>query len=91
MVYDKGLSFVSYGRTRGPEAKSALPELTSMLDDHAPEVHLLAAFAIGKIGPPATPVAADFKFVTGAYPNQLNNIALSFNDRASSAYDAWSW
>jgi hypothetical protein len=24
-------------------------------------------------------------------PNQLNNIALSFNDRASSAYDAWSW
>jgi|tagenome__1003787_1003787.scaffolds.fasta_scaffold20971810_3 hypothetical protein len=24
-------------------------------------------------------------------PNQLNNISLSFNDRASSAYDAWSW
>ncbi len=39
----------------GPEAKSALPELISMLDDHAPEVHLLAAFAIGKIGPDGAP------------------------------------
>jgi hypothetical protein len=24
-------------------------------------------------------------------PNQLNNIPSWFNDRASSAYDAWSW
>ena len=32
--------------------------------------------AIKKTAPPATPVAADFKFTTGAYPNQLNNIAV---------------
>jgi uncharacterized protein (TIGR03437 family) len=32
--------------------------------------------ALQRIAPPATPTAADFKFVTGAYPNQLNNIAI---------------
>ncbi|MEO8128950.1 MAG: YncE family protein, partial [Bryobacteraceae bacterium] len=32
--------------------------------------------ALAKVAPPATPVAADFKFVTGAYPNQLNNIGI---------------
>ena len=31
--------------------------------------------AIARIAPPAAPVAADFKFTTGAYPNQLNNLA----------------
>jgi len=35
----------------GPEAKTALPELISMLDNPAPEVRMLAAFAIAKIGP----------------------------------------
>ena len=35
-----------------------------------------AGDALQRIAPPATPVAADFKFVTGAYPNQLNNIAI---------------
>src|SRR5215831_16403535 len=35
----------------GPEAKTVLPELISMLDDPAPEVRLFAAFAIGRIGP----------------------------------------
>jgi YVTN family beta-propeller protein len=35
-----------------------------------------AGDALQRIAPPATPVDADFKFVTGAYPNQLNNIAL---------------
>jgi uncharacterized protein (TIGR03437 family) len=32
--------------------------------------------ALQRIAPPATPVAADFRFTTGAYPNQLNNIAI---------------
>lgn len=35
-----------------------------------------AGDALRRIAPPAVPVAADFKFVTGAYPNQLNNIAI---------------
>lgn len=35
-----------------------------------------AGDALQRIAPPATPAAADFKFVTGAYPNQLNNIAI---------------
>ena len=32
--------------------------------------------ALRRIAPPAAPAAADFRFVTGAYPNQLNNIAI---------------
>jgi uncharacterized protein (TIGR03437 family) len=32
--------------------------------------------ALQKIAPPAAPVPDDFKFVTGAYPNQLNNIGI---------------
>jgi HEAT repeat protein len=39
----------------GPAANGALPELISMLGDRAPEVRVLAAFAIGKIGPQAAP------------------------------------
>lgn len=39
----------------GPEAKAALPELISMLGDRAPEVRIVAAFAIGKIGPDGAP------------------------------------
>jgi uncharacterized protein (TIGR03437 family) len=35
-----------------------------------------AGDALQRIAPPATPVADDFKFVTGAYPNQLNNIGI---------------
>jgi uncharacterized protein (TIGR03437 family) len=35
-----------------------------------------AGDALKRIAPPAAPVAADFKFTTGAYPNQLNNIAI---------------
>jgi len=35
-----------------------------------------AGDALQRVAPPAAPVEADFKFVTGAYPNQLNNIAL---------------
>ena len=37
---------------------------------------LAAGDALQRIAPPANPVAADFRFVTGAYPNQLNNIGL---------------
>ncbi len=35
-----------------------------------------AGDAIGRVAPPAAPVDADFRFQTGAYPNQLNNIAI---------------
>lgn len=35
----------------GPEAKTAFPELISMLDDPAPEVRTIASFAIAQIGP----------------------------------------
>ena len=35
-----------------------------------------AGDALKRIAAPAAPVAADFKFPTGAYPNQLNNIAI---------------
>ena len=35
-----------------------------------------AGDALARIAPPATPAAEDFKFVTGAYPNQLNSIAI---------------
>jgi len=35
----------------GAEAKFALPELISMLDDPAPEVRAMASFAIAKLGP----------------------------------------
>src|SRR6185436_5039790 len=35
-----------------------------------------AGDALKRIAPPAAPVAADFKFVTGVYPNQLNSIAI---------------
>src|SRR5262249_11496451 len=35
-----------------------------------------AGDALARIAPPAAPTADDFKFVTGAYPNQLNNIAI---------------
>jgi uncharacterized protein (TIGR03437 family) len=35
-----------------------------------------AGDAIKRIAPPATPTPDDFKFTIGAYPNQLNNIAI---------------
>jgi uncharacterized protein (TIGR03437 family) len=35
-----------------------------------------AGDALQRIAPPANPATADFKFTTGAYPNQLNNIAI---------------
>jgi YVTN family beta-propeller protein len=35
-----------------------------------------AGDAIGRIAAPATPATEDFKFTTGAYPNQLNNIGI---------------
>jgi YVTN family beta-propeller protein len=38
-----------------------------------------AGDAIARIAAPATPTADDFKFTTGAYPNQLNNIAIHGN------------
>lgn len=38
-----------------------------------------AGDALQRIAPPATPAPEDFKFTTGAYPNQLNNIAIRGN------------
>ena len=38
-----------------------------------------AGDAIARIAAPATAVAADFKFTTGAYANQLNNLAVKGN------------
>jgi uncharacterized protein (TIGR03437 family) len=35
--------------------------------------------ALQHIAPPASPTTADFKFTTGAYPNQLNNIVTHGN------------
>jgi uncharacterized protein (TIGR03437 family) len=35
-----------------------------------------AGDALARTAPPAAPVAADFRFTTGAYPNQLNNIGI---------------
>jgi HEAT repeat protein len=50
--FDETQMKVAYGfLVLGPVAKTALPELISMLNDPAPEVRALASFAIGKIGP----------------------------------------
>jgi len=38
-----------------------------------------AGDAVARVAPPAAPVAADFRFTTSAYPNQLNNIAVKGN------------
>ncbi len=38
-----------------------------------------AGDALNHIAPPATPVTTDFTFTTGAYPNQLNNLATHGN------------
>jgi uncharacterized protein (TIGR03437 family) len=35
-----------------------------------------AGDALARIAPPATPAPEDFRFTTGAYPNQLNGIAI---------------
>src|SRR5207302_1219439 len=35
-----------------------------------------AGDALARIAAPATPAPEDFKFVTGAYPNQLDSIAI---------------
>src|SRR4030095_10765448 len=32
--------------------------------------------ALARVAPPATPAPEDFRFTTGAYPNQLNSIAI---------------
>jgi len=52
----------------GPEAKTALPELISMLEDPAPEVRMIASFAIGKIGPDCTPAIPALQRLTTNSP-----------------------
>jgi HEAT repeat protein len=70
----------------GPVAKPALPELISMLNDPAPEVRLLAAFAIGKIGPDgASAIPALQRLITKWYsPNPQGSF--SADERALAAY-----
>jgi HEAT repeat protein len=52
----------------GPETKTALPELISMLDDPAPEVRTIASFAIGKIGPDGAPAIPALQRLTTNSP-----------------------
>jgi HEAT repeat protein len=52
----------------GPEAKSALPELISMLDGPAPEVRAMASFAIAKLGPDGAPAIPALQRVTTNSP-----------------------
>jgi HEAT repeat protein len=70
----------------GPEAKTALPELISMLDDPAPEKRVVAAFAIGRIGPDgASAIPAFQRLITNslsANPNQK----FTADERALPAY-----
>jgi HEAT repeat protein len=70
----------------GPAAKPALSKLISMLDDSAPEVRALAAFAIGKIGPEsARAIPALQKLITRPLaPNPQGTSA--FQDRYVAAY-----
>jgi hypothetical protein len=70
----------------GPAAKPALSKLVSMLDDPAPEVRALAAFAIGKIGPEsARAIPALQRLITKPLaPNPQGTFAIQ--DRYLAAY-----
>jgi HEAT repeat protein len=71
----------------GPAAKTALPDLISMLDDPAPEVHVLAAFAIGKIGPDGAPaLPALQRLITNSVSANLQGKSSTDEDRALAAY-----
>ena len=67
---DSKLGFVFYFDTRNNQGGRGF-QLRPLADTG----FKAAGDAINKIAPPAAPVAADFKFTTGAYANQLNNLA----------------
>ncbi|MEO7651315.1 MAG: YncE family protein, partial [Bryobacteraceae bacterium] len=54
-------------------------ERTIVLSPMADSGFKAAGDAFARVAPPATPVEADFKFVTGAYPNQLNSVGIRGN------------
>ena len=67
---DSKLGFVFYFDTRNNQGGRGF-QLRPLADTG----FKAAGDSIARIAPPAAPVAADFKFTTGAYPNQLNNLA----------------
>ncbi len=68
---DSKLGFVFFFETRNNQGGRAI-QLRPIADSG----FKAAGDAIGKIAPPATVTAADFRFTTGAYANQLNNLAV---------------
>jgi HEAT repeat protein len=70
----------------GPTAKSALPELISMLDDSAPEVRLLAAFAIGKIGCDGAPAIPALQKLITKSVSAIPQPKSSTDERGLAAY-----
>jgi len=78
---------VAYGfLVLGPGARPALPELISMLDDPAHEVRVVAAFAIGKIGPDgASAIPALQRLITNSVSASLQR-KVSTDERALPAY-----
>jgi len=68
---DSKLGFVFFFETRTNQGGRAI-QLRPIADSG----FKAAGDAIARIAPPATPVAADFRFTTGAYANQLNNLAV---------------
>jgi YVTN family beta-propeller protein len=68
---DSKLGFVFFFETRTNQGGRAI-QLRPIADSG----FKAAGDAIAKIAPPAAPVAADFRFTTGAYANQLNNLAV---------------
>jgi YVTN family beta-propeller protein len=68
---DSKLGFVFFFETRTNQGGRAI-QLRPMADSG----FKAAGDAIGRVAPPAAPVAADFRFTTGAYANQLNGLAV---------------
>jgi YVTN family beta-propeller protein len=81
------LALPAPGRIDGEDnAKEGRVTMISLRDDSVTGAVVLnpladtgfkaAGDAVARIAPPAAPVEADFKFTTGAYFNQLNNLAI---------------
>ena len=59
-TYVRALAAEALGQM-GPEAKTAVPALTEMLDDRVADVRRSAAAALGKMGPEARPAVPALK------------------------------